>query len=98
MPGAAASLGGVHGRVGRAEVHGMGGDVLDAAARPDGLVVDGRAAVLVVFLEPLQVQRGGEGRARAVDLRLRRRAAEDGQAEGGEDSRFECFRECFKHY
>ena len=56
----------VHGRVGRAEVYGFGGDVFNAAAGTDGLVVDGDACFLLVFLEPLLIQRRRERRPRPV--------------------------------
>src|SRR5207244_8165703 len=49
-----------------AEVHGLGGELLDPAPRADRLVVDLRARLdLLEVLEPLLVDRIGEGRARA---------------------------------
>ena len=88
MPGAPRSSSAFIGRVGRAEVNHMAGDVLDAAAGADGLVVDLNAGLLLVFLEPFQVQRGGKGRAGPVEvLRLCRNAAENGKAERGQRCR-----------
>src|SRR6266404_2167874 len=57
-----------HGSVGSAEVHRLLGDLLDAAARADRLVVDLHARVrLVVLAEPLRIDRERERGTRAVD-------------------------------
>src|SRR5207247_11360850 len=62
-----------HRTVRGAEKYGLVGDLLDAAARPDRLVVDANVRVqLVVLAEPLRIDRIGECGAGAVDLqRLR---------------------------
>ena len=50
-------LGLVHRAVGGAEVHGALGELADAAAGADGLIVDLDAGLLVVGVEPLGVDR-----------------------------------------
>ena len=58
-----------HGTVGGAEVDRTLGDLADAAAGADGLIVDLHARVLLaVFAEPLGVDGIREGRACAVDI------------------------------
>ena len=54
----------VHGAIGSAEIHGAFGDLLDAAARADRLVIDLQMDVLlVVFVKPLGIH--GIGKCRA---------------------------------
>src|SRR5215211_2490921 len=57
----------VHGRVGGAEVDRAGGELGNAAARADGLVVDRRAGRVLVARGPLGVDRGRERRPGSVD-------------------------------
>jgi len=58
----------VHGAIGSAEVHGAFGDLLDAAAGTDGLIVDLKIGVLfVVFVKPLGIHGVRKCRARAGD-------------------------------
>src|SRR5215212_1962510 len=69
----------VHRRVGRAEVDRAGGELGNAAPRADGLVVDRCAGRVLVARGPLVIDRGREGRARAVDgAALWRAAGRDG--------------------
>src|SRR6266436_1727161 len=58
----------VHGTIGGAEIHGAFGDLFDAAARTDGLVVDLNIGILlVVFIEPLRIHGVRKRCARTVD-------------------------------
>src|SRR3954454_9857837 len=57
----------LHRGVGGAEVDGAGGELGDAAAGADRLVVDGRALGVLEAGRPFAVDGGREGRARAVD-------------------------------
>src|SRR4051812_1693661 len=65
----------VHRRVGGAEVDRAGGELGNAAARADGLVVDRRAGGVLVAGGPFGVDGGREGRPRAVDGAALGRAA-----------------------
>src|SRR5690606_15277068 len=72
-------------RVGRTEIHGVGLDLGDAAARADRLVVDAVAGGGVVVGRPAGHGREHEGRAGAGDLRRLGGAGEaGGQGEGGQ--------------
>ena len=74
----------VHGAVGAAEVEGLGGHLLDAAARADRLVIDLDALGLVVLGRPLRHHRVHERGPAAVDARLSTRpAAETGGRQTG---------------
>ena len=64
-------------RVGGAEGHGLGLDLLDAAARADRLIVQADAGLLLIGVGPLGVDRIGEGRAGAGDV------GGDGRCESG---------------
>ena len=55
-------------RVGRAERHGLGLDLLDAAAGTDRLIVEADAGLLLIGVRPLGVDRVGECRAGAGDV------------------------------
>ena len=55
-------------RVGGAEGHGLGLDLLDAGAGADRLVVQTVAGLLLVGVGPLRIDREGEGGARAGDI------------------------------
>ena len=68
----------VHGAVGSAEIDGAFGDLLDARAGADGLIVDLNVTVgLVVLVEPFRIDGIREGGAGAIDqqiaLRVERR-------------------------
>mgnify|MGYP003694201739 CR=1 FL=1 len=72
LPGAAASCSFDIGPSGGAEIDRLLGDLLDAAAAPDRLIVEARTRVdLGVEAEPLRVHRIRERRAGAVQLQLR---------------------------
>ena len=59
----------VHGHVGSAKVHGMRLQLPDSAAGADALVIDLHVRHhLVIFVEPLRVDRVGEGRACRIEL------------------------------
>src|SRR6185503_20711787 len=72
-----------------AEENGLGGELPDAAAGADRLVVDADVGMaLGVFREPLRIDRIGERRARAVDLvaaaaRIRGGRSLSGQSRAG---------------
>ena len=77
-------------RVGGAEGHGLGLDLLDAAARADRLIVQADAGLLLIGVRPLGVDRIGEGGAGAGDVgrgsRWRRgRGEEAGRGQGLEE-------------
>ena len=55
-------------RVGGAEGHGLGLDLLDAGAGADRLVVQAVAGLLLVGVGPLRIDREGEGGACAGDI------------------------------
>src|SRR5258708_37690581 len=58
----------VHGTIRGAKIHGSFGDLFDAAAPTDGLVVDLNIGILlVVFIEPLRVHGVRKRCARTVD-------------------------------
>ena len=69
----------VHRAVGSAEIDGAFGDLLDARAGANGLIVDlGVTVSLVVFVEPFRIDGIGESSARAVNqqisLRVKRKS------------------------
>ena len=55
-------------RIGRAEIDRLGGNLLDAATRPDRLIVHADAGLGLVGFGPLRVERIGKGRAGASDV------------------------------
>ncbi len=73
---------GLQGLVRSPEVDGLGLDLLDAAARADGLVVDAKAGLLPIALGPPGVDRRREGGAGAGDRRAAGRARR-GRIRGG---------------
>src|SRR3954454_4285969 len=73
----------LHRGVGGAEVDGAGGELRDAAARADALVVDGQALVVLQPCRPLLVDGEREGGARAVDVAGQLRAARGAAAASG---------------
>ena len=56
-------------RVGRAEGHGLGPDLLDAGARADRLIVEAVAGVLLIGVRPFGVDRERKGRPGAGNIR-----------------------------
>src|SRR4051794_25521915 len=73
----------LHRRVGGTEVDGAGGELRDAAARADALVVDGQALVVLQPRRPLLIHGEREGGARAVDVAGQLRAARGAAAASG---------------
>ena len=71
--------------VGRAERHGLGLDLLDAAARADRLVIQTVAGLLLVGIGPFRIDRERERRARSGDVGGERRRRCGDQA-GSDDS------------
>src|SRR5262249_3679328 len=61
-------LGSLERHVGRAEGHGLGLDLLDAAARADRLIVQANASLFLVGVRPLRIDRIREGRAGAGNV------------------------------
>ncbi len=66
---------GLQRRVGGAEGHGLGLDLLDAAARADRLIVEAVAGLLLIGVRPFGVDREREGRAGAGDVGSRMRTS-----------------------
>ena len=61
--------------VGRAEINRFGLDLLDAAARPDGLIVEADPGVCFIGLGPFAVNRVREASTRSGDFGSHRKAA-----------------------
>ncbi len=61
-------LGRLERSVGSTEVDGLRLDLLDAATRTDGLIVERHTGLLVIGVGPLRVHRIREGRTRTVNL------------------------------
>ena len=81
---------GLHRSVGRAEGHGAGEDLLDAAAGADRLVVQADSGVFFIGVGPFGIDRIGEGRACAGNIGGKNgsRSADDGDDEGGTQQDF----------
>jgi hypothetical protein len=75
--------------VGGAEGHGLGLDLLDAAAGADRLIVETNASLFLIRIRPLGIDRIGEGRPRPGDLggTGRRHGCRQHEAGGGDKAK-----------
>jgi hypothetical protein len=81
---------GLERHVRRAEGHGLGDDLLDAAARTDRLVVHPEAGLFLVGVRPLGIERVGEGGARAGNVGGLGDAGREGRGQAGRRDEGRC--------
>src|SRR5690606_17680523 len=71
-------------RVGRAESHRLGEDLLDAGARPDRLIIYAVTGLLLIGISPFRVDGKRKGRSRTGDIGRLHRNRKDGRRGGNE--------------